>query len=122
MIPGSNILAQALTVIAKQPIMWSAYAGSTTTASGLKEDTYADPVEVLCSIQAVQRSKYESLGLDLQKSYVTVYASAEIGDMQRNRVGDLITYGGRRYRVLSSMDWMMQDGWQKLLCQDIGDD
>lgn len=116
LVPGSNLLAQALTVIAKQPFNYYANTGRTTSTNGQLVATYAMPVAVQGSWQAVPRSLFYFLGLDLQKNYANVYVPQSILDVSRNKSGDQFEFQGHRYQVESITPWYGIDGWVQCLC------
>lgn len=120
MIPGSNLLNMALTVIRPQTIQFFAFTGRATNAIGLDEATYAAPVAVRGSVQPVPRSQYQRMGLDYNKRYVNLYASTDIDDLARDTAGDQIEFNGRRYEIMGEDDWFPQDGWNGTLAVDIG--
>ncbi len=120
MIPGSNLLNMAFTLIAKQTVSYYQYTSRAPNAVGQDITTYAAPVSLAGSFQAVPRKLYELYGLDLQKSYYTFYASSNLLDIARNVSGDQIVYNSRRYQIESANDWFAMDGWKGVLCVDIG--
>jgi hypothetical protein len=120
MIPGSNLLNMALSVIAKQSVQYFKFAGRTTNAIGNFGNTYDAPTTLQGSWQFVPRALYQQYGLDLQKSYATFYVSANVVDIAREVAGDQLTFNGRRYQVESTNSWFAQDGWVGVLCVDIG--
>ena len=120
MIPGANILKKALSVISSQTVAYYKNTGRATNDAGLDVATFAAPVNVSGSVQAVNRAKYEFLGLDFEKSYIMAYLPiVGVIDIARDLSGDQMTYGGRRYQLISSTPWMV-DGWSALLGVDIG--
>lgn len=124
MIPGSNILKQALTVIGSATVNYFAYAGKTTGPSGLVTTSYAAPVTVKKgSLQIVPRSRYSEYGLDWAKSYVTWFVpDINATSISRNPddTGDVIEWKGRRYQLIGDTPWFNVDGWNEVLCVDIG--
>lgn len=121
-VPGSNILDQALTVIARQSLVYYQYMGTTLNAVGQNVTEYAAPAVMTGSFQAVPRSLYQQFGLDLQKSYYTFYTSNNILDVLRDVSGDQIAFQGQRYQVESANDWFAVDGWKGVLVVHIGND
>lgn len=120
MIAG-NLLKRALHLTGSQAVTYRRFSGRTTNEIGLDVSSYADPVEIKGSVQAVPRSTYEQLGLDFQKRYVTLYTVAEVLDLQRDISGDMIEFGGKTYQLVSSTDWQPMDGWQSVLCVEVSD-
>lgn len=124
MIPGSNILAQALTVIASQTVQWFAYAGQSTGPTGVVTSSYDAPVTVAKgSVQPVPRDRYSQMGLDWAKSYVTWFVpffNAKAITRDPNGNGDVIEFNGRRYQVISDNPWFAMDGWNSVVCADVG--
>lgn len=119
MIPSSNLLNMALTIIAKQTVTYFQYTGRTTNAIGYDVASFAAGIDLLGSWQPVPRDRYEYLGLDFQRNYVTFYVSKNILDIQRDVSGDQIEYNGKRWQCQSSNDWYAVDGWVGILCVEI---
>ena len=67
MIPGSNLLSQALTRIAPTEIQWLQFTGRELNDVRQWVSSFADAVTISASVQAVPRSRYKDLGLDFQK-------------------------------------------------------
>jgi hypothetical protein len=122
MIPGSNLLKLALTVIAKQTVQYSAFLSRSTNAAGVDVPAFAAPVPITGSFQPVPRSYYVQLGLEFEKTYATWYdPQAAVNAIQRTRAGDRIDFGGTRYEALSQNDWRHVDGWTGTIFVRIGD-
>lgn len=116
MIPGSNLLATALTVIAQQTVQYLAVTGRTTNAAGLDVSTYADPVDRRGSFQPVPRQYFAQMGLDYTKAYYTWYdPSGPVQDVARDTSGDRIIFNGLLFEAVSSNDWTPVDGWSGTL-------
>lgn len=118
-VPGSNLLNQAFTVIARQTVNYYANTGRTTNSIGLDVTAYASVITLRGSFQPVPRKLYQQYGLDLQKSYYTFYCSANILDVARGVSGDQINFNGIRYQVESANDWFAMDGWVGVLCVQV---
>ena len=114
--PGSNLLKQALTVIAPQSILYYAQNGRTLNSVGQWVTTYALPALVLGSFQPVPKNLYEVYGLDLQKTYATFYTLSDVIDIHRDTSNDQIVYNSQTYQCESNNDWFAQDGWKGVLC------
>lgn len=121
MIPGSNILNMAMSVIAKENVAYYRYDARAVNSIGMLETSYKPTCVFQGSVQAVPHSQYQNLGLDFNKSYVKVYAPKNALDVTRDISGDQIAWNGRRYQCLSKTDWYGQDGWMEMLCVDIGE-
>ena len=120
MIPGANLLNMAFSLIARQSVTYLKYVSRAVNAVGQDVSVYAPAVTLSGSLQPVPKRLYQTYGLDLQKEYVTFYASADILDVNRDVSGDQITYVGRKYAVVSANDWFSQDGWVGVLCVATG--
>ena len=77
--------------------------------------TYAVGVPLTDSIQAVPRTLYVALGLDLDRYYITIYTDNPLLVVERDESGDQIEFEGDRYQLLSNTDWSPIDGWQGVL-------
>lgn len=116
MIPGSNILSMALTIIAPTIVQYYATAGRTTGTQGYYQPQYADPVPLSGSLQPVPRQQYAQLQLDWNKSYSTFYTSQSITDVQRPKAPDKIVFGGQTYICQATTPWFNIDGWDAVIC------
>lgn len=113
MIPGINLLGCALQMIASQSVMYFADAGRTKQPNGVFFTTYAAPVEIdVGSVQSVDRSKYQALGLDFTKTYFNWFVPNQlVTTIQRAKSGDVIEWNGMRLQLLNGIDWNAQDEW-----------
>lgn len=119
-VPGSNLLAMALTVIAPQIIVLYRYTGRAENAAGEYVAQYTPGFPVEGSWQPVDQTKYEALGLDLSKKYFMFYASERIEGVQRGEAPDLAERNGRKYSTITDLPWNDVDGWQSAMFVDIG--
>lgn len=122
MIPGSNILNQAFSVIAQQTVTYYRCTGRTLNSVGQYVTSYAFGIPLKGSFQPVPRSLYQAFGLDLQKSYYVFYASTDILDIDRNVSADQIAFSDQRYQCESDTAWFNIDGWKGVICVHIGPD
>lgn len=118
-VPGSNLLAIAFGAIGQQSVQWRKYVGMTTLADGSKRVTWSNPVTLAGSLQPVDSTLLQQLGLDWSKNYCTFFAPAEFRDPTRDQTGDKITYAGRTYQVIDKSSWFPQDGWEKVICVQV---
>jgi hypothetical protein len=122
MIPGANVLNMAFRVIAKTTITYYQYVSRETNVIGQDVTTYDAGTPLMGSWQPVQRNLYQSLGLDFQKSYYYFYVPSDLLDVSRDVSGDQIGFNGKRFQCESNTQWFQIDGWQQVLCVDIGVD
>lgn len=120
MIPGANVLRQALTVIRADTVQYYRFIGRTTNPIGLDVSTYAASVDIEASVQAVPRSQYQRLGLDYVKRYIALWSVSDINDLSRGSSGDQLGYNGRRYELINEEDWTLIDGWNGTLAVEVG--
>lgn len=111
MIPGSNLLKQALRVIGRQTAQWYSPSGRVLNGIGLYVTTFADPVPVYGSFQPIPRNLFEQMGLEFDKDYVTFYVVNLVQDVARDKAPDEFVFAGNRYRVMTASDWNLVDGW-----------
>lgn len=119
-IPGSNLLVEALGVIASQTVSYIRYAARAPNAIGQYITTYAAAESVQGSFQPVPRSLYQQQGLDYQKSYWNFYVPNAVIDVTRDVSGDQLSFQGRKYQCESVTPWYSIDGWNAVLCVDVG--
>ncbi|AAT37725.1 head protein [Burkholderia phage BcepB1A] len=121
-VPGLNLLAMALGLIASETVEYFAETGRTKQPNGVFIASYASPVPIEeCSVQAVDRSKYTDLGLDFQKTYVTWFVPNQaFTTIKRGKAGDVLEWNGGRYQMNGGIDWTGQDSWGTATCVLIG--
>lgn len=120
MIAGMNLMALALSVVGTQSVTWHRANGRTQNAQGQWMTSFDAPIIVDGSVQAVNRVRYQAMGLDLARRYSTFYGTAPIKGMERGQSPDLIDYNGRRHEVVNDQDWIPQAGWCGVLVVDTG--
>lgn len=118
-VPGSNLLALAMGVIGQQTVGWAKFTGMTTGPSGIDIAEWAAPVDIFGSLQAVDSTLLQQLGLDWTKNYCTFYAPAEFREVDRDQTGDKLLYAGKTYQVLNKASWFAQDGWERVMCVEV---
>jgi len=122
LVPGSNLLSMALRIIAPQGLMHKAFVSRTENAAGDTVSTYAEPVPIQGSMQAMNMATYQELGLNIAKNYSTLYTTINVKPTNRDREGDLVIYDNKTWLCESDMHWQAQDGWCMLLCVEIPSD
>lgn len=121
MIPR-NLFGMAMSVLPKQQAVLYRWQGRQTNAVGLDVDNYAPGENFTGSIQAVDRARYERLGLDAAKSYITVFTDVTIDDVTRTKNPDHIGWQGERYEILNRADWTVLAGFNGVMAVRIGAD
>ncbi len=106
-----NLLNLAASVLSLQTVSYQQNIGRTVNDVGQDISSYATAVTLKASVQPIARALYEQMGLDLQKSYATVYISTNSIDIERDISGDLFVYNSKTYLLESNTDWFAQDGW-----------
>lgn len=115
-VPGSNLLRLAMGPIARQKLQHYAFTGRTINSVGDQVSTFAAPVGITGSFQALNRRLYQDLGLNFAKDYSMLYTQADVMPTERDREGDLVAFAGEFWQCSSDQDWRAVDGWRKLLC------
>ncbi len=112
----------ALSVLGRTAVSYFKFAGRTTNAGGVMFTMYSAAVTVSTgSVQAINKKKYEELGLDWEKSYISWYVpNLDAVDLARDVSGDVIEVLGRRWQLMGSNNWYLIDGWKSLIAVDIG--
>jgi hypothetical protein len=122
MIPGRNLLNLALSVIAKQSLVYYKFASRSQNVIGQDVTVYAPGATIVGSWQPVSRKLYEQYGLDFQKDYFVLYTSNNTLDITRDVSADQVAFNGQRYQCESNTEWFQLDGWNGILCCHIGND
>ncbi len=120
MIPGSNLLQQALSVIRPTTLNVYRYIDRSVNSIGLDVATYATPECIEGSVQALDRGSYSRLGLDYAKRHILIWLTAgDLSDLNRGRAPDQIGFNGRRYEIVDETDWVPIDGWARVIAVEI---
>lgn len=120
MIPGSNLLNRALSIINNQSAQWYKFLGRTTNEIGNQISQYDAPVLITGSLQPTDRSLVQQLGLNLEITYFTFYTSNIIVDLERDSSGDQLVINGKQYQCESITPWNDIDGWCRVICRFVG--
>lgn len=119
MIPGSNLLMTALSVLGTQTVRWHKFVSRETNDIGLDVATYQLPRIVSGSWQPVPRRVFQQYGLDFNKNYATFYVPQNVADVTRDSSGDKLEFNAREWECLGSTDWFSIDGWVAVLCVEV---
>lgn len=118
-IPGANVLRMASRAIRLQALQHRAFVSRCANAAGDYVSTFADAVSIQGSMQPVDMKTYQLLGLNFEKVYFLLYTSAPVRGIERDREGDLLTYGGRTFQCENEWAWGLADGWTRMLCVEV---
>lgn len=121
-VPGSNLLNMALSIIHKQTVTYYHYLGRTTNEIGQYVPQFSDGVSLQGSFQPVPRNLYRAYGLDLQRDYFTLFIARNILDINRDTSSDHIAFNSQRYQCESNTKWFQVDGWVSVLCVRLSQD
>ena len=119
--PGSNILNKATRLIARQTLNYYKFNGRAANQAFQDVATFEAPVVIRGSFQPVARDKFMQNGLDFDRSYFNLFVPANVIGLGRDRSGDQLTFNGRRYQCETITPWFAIDGWNEVLCIDIGE-
>lgn len=120
MIPGSNLYRSAVRLIKQTTVQYRRFNARTLNAARQWVSGYDEPFDLLCSLQAVRRSSYQSLGLDFQKNYVKIFAAENLIDVKRDSSGDQFVHAGLLYQLDDQNTWYLIDGWASCLAVEVG--
>lgn len=114
-----NLLNTAMKVIPTQTVELIRFIGREQDDEGAFQNTYAPPVTIRGSFQAVDAQSVKDLGFDSQKNYRRLYTSDDVKGIARGSSPDIIRYAGKRYEVVGDADWYAQDGWKSVYCVEV---
>lgn len=117
---SSNLLNRASRLIPKTTVGYGRWLSNGKNSVGVIVPKYTAVQPRLVQVQAISRTMYQALGLDLARNYVAVYADFPLRDLERNGSCDTVDYRGRRHNVESNTDWIGQNGWLGSICVDVG--
>ena len=120
MIPGINLLNIALGAIQPQQVVWFRFLGNTENELGQDIPAFDAGTPIIGSFQTADALVIQQLGLDVQKSYRSLSTSNPVESLRRDKSPDYVTFAGRKYQVAGEADWLVQDGWKRLILVDTG--
>nr|DAL93355.1 MAG TPA: Minor capsid protein [Caudoviricetes sp.] len=112
---NENLLQIALGVIPPEKFLYYRFTGTAENEIGLNVPQFAAPVELEGSIQGVELNIYPELGLDFQKNYRLVYASANMKGIEEQDVPDRLEFYGLTWSVVKTVPWINYNGWNGVL-------
>lgn len=113
-----NLLKRAMSVIPSQTVELCRWNGETLNDLGESILSYADPVEIQGSFQAIDSKMAFELQLDTRKIYATLYTDTFINVVREGARSDRILFNGKTYEAISITDWHI-DGWYAVLLVQI---
>ena len=78
---------------------------------GVKVATYGPWAHCKGSVQPVQRSRYEALGLDWAKNYISIWGSIVLTDLSTAKQPSQILWQGSLWNVTALTEWNPHNGW-----------
>lgn len=115
MIPGSNLLNLAHTVIKQQEFGYIQFLGTTTAANGDKVPSYAAPVIMRGSVQPIEQKVMKRGGLEWNQRAIGIWGSRDFTDVARDRPGDRVSFGNYVYDIIGEVEWFEVDGWDTIV-------
>lgn len=122
MIPGLNILGLAAQAIGLQTLTHYACTGRGVDAYGNFVATYAAPASIQGSLQPVDSATYALRGLDVAKTYYSLYTTANVVGVHRDSAGDKVVYAGKTYQAVGETSWANVGEWRNVLLVEVQDD
>lgn len=118
----NNLLKQALQIIPPSAFYLQKFTGNTVNELGNDVSSYAEPVKLTGSVQAVDSATYQELGLDFNKNYKTFFAGSIMQSLGRNgqESPDRLIYQGKVYEVVNANDWYAYNGWTYVIGVEVG--
>lgn len=110
-----NLLAQAFSIFPTQEFEYCAFKSKSINSLGVFINEYYPPVTCRGSIQAIEQTQYEKLGLDFEREYRAVYASVKLDGLGGQETPDILIFEGRRWKVIKNTPWFHMDGWSSVI-------
>lgn len=115
-----NIFASASRLIPQRNYQYLQFSNNSINDVGIVANSYSTEITIKANIQPVNRSVYEQFGLDMQKTYYTVFSSTLMQDLQRDVTGDQVIFNGKTLQIESTQgDWNSQYGFNSYLAVQI---
>ena len=118
---GFNLLATVQTAIGNQDFTLERWLTAGVNEIGLDVNFYGPEIPMKGNIQPVDRSVYQSQGLDFTKTYIDIFCVELIEVLSREQNPDRITWQGLKYTPLPLSEWKEADSWNVVRCVRIED-
>lgn len=110
-----NLLEIALDIIPGDEFILHKFWRTAETETGLNIPVYEEGVKLTGSIQGVELDIYPQLGLDFEKNYRLVYASADMKGLEDQEVPDILEFYEKKWSVVKTVPWLKYNGWNGVL-------
>jgi len=101
-----NLLAKASSLIPLKEYQYLKFNSNSINSVGIVTPAYDAAITIKANIQPVNKKVYEQFGLDMQKTYYTIFTSEVLQDLQRDKTGDKVIFDGKTLQIESnSGDW-----------------
>lgn len=117
-----NLLNIALKLIPGESFTYYRYKGETIDTMGRKIPSYEEGQVIYGSVQSLDNSLYQQLGLDLAKNYKIFYGADDIKGNAEQSQPDKFEYAGKTYEIVRNANWFNYDGWAGVLAVEIKKD
>lgn len=120
-----NLLEQVLPIIynivepATGIFKFRSMSGEAINEIGIPVPSFSEWGECMGTVQPVNRSRYDALGLDWSKKYVNAWGSITLNTIDKDSQPDQILWQGYLWNVSSVDQWDPHNGWCHVMaCQD----
>ena len=110
-----NLLNKALKLIPSENYLYYQFKEDEINELGIKTPAYYNPVLIKGSVQSVENSLYQQLGLSQEKNYKIFYGAKSINGNATQNQPDKFLYDGKIYETVKITNWFNYDGWSGVL-------
>ena len=116
---STNLLKLAMSVIPPRDVVYYAYKSSEINAQGEVICTYEAPITLKAVVIEENMNVYQEHGLSPQKMHRTVYVNHKVNDTSNQKAADKFYFDGEYWRVISTLDWSIYNGWSSCIVSKI---
>ena len=119
LINSVNLLKLAMSVIPPRDVQYIAYKSNIINAQGEVICTYETPITLKAVVIEEDMNVYQEHGLSPQRMHKTVYVNHKVNDTSNQNASDIFFFDGEYWRVISTRDWTIYNGWSSCIVTKI---
>ena len=116
---GFNVLNVALGVLGATSVTYKAFVSRALDGRGDWVNTYATGVQIIGAWQPIKTQTAKAMGIDQTERVWSFKTSNPLAVATRGTAPDQITHLGKTYNVIGIEDWMDENGWRSIICQEV---
>lgn len=116
---GFNVLNVALSVLGATTVTYKAFVSRALNDRGDWVNTYATGVQIVGAWQPIKTQTAKAMGIDQTERVWSFRTSNPLAVATSGTAPDIIIHLGKTYNVIAIEDWLDENGWRSIVCQEV---